>query len=221
MKIFVITLFPEVLAPYLEASIMKKASSLGLAQFTLVPLRPFGLGSYKQVDDAPYGGGAGMLLRPEPIFDAVDSIVAQEGNKPKTILLAPTGKLFNQAKAQEFSKLDSMILICGHYEGIDERVRLALADEEISIGDYVLTGGELAALAVVDAAVRLIPGVLPPESTQNESFSEGLLEHPHYTRPAIFRDLPVPPVLLSGDHAAIAKWRKDNALRRTEGRSGA
>lgn len=219
MKIFVITLFPEVFEPYLASSIMKKAQTVGSVEFTLIPLRTFGLGKYKQVDDAPYGGGAGMLFRPEPLFEAVDSIVKQEGKKPKTILLAPTGTLFNQTKAKELSTVESMILICGHYEGIDDRVRTHLADEELSIGNYILTGGEIPALALIDAVVRLLPGVLPEASTSVESFSNGLLEYPQYTRPALYKGLEVPEILLSGDHAAIEKWRKDNALKRTEGRS--
>jgi len=214
-KISIITLFPEVLLPYLSSSIMKRAEESGRVQYDLVPLRPFGLGKHKQVDDSPYGGGEGMLMRPEPLFSAVHSVTEREGKKPHTILMTPAGKLFTQKEAERLASLDSLLFICGHYEGIDERVRTGLADEEISIGRYILTGGELPALVVVDAVVRLLEGVLPPESTKNESFSQGLLEPPQYTRPPEFQGETVPPILLSGDHEAIRKWRRENALRRT------
>lgn len=221
MKIFVITLFPEVIEPYLNSSIMKKAKESGVASFSLVGLRPFGLGKYKQVDDYPYGGGGGMILRPEPVFAAVDHVMEAVGSKPYTIVLTPQGKRFEQAEAVRLSKLESLLLICGHYEGMDERIPNGLADCEISIGDYVLTGGELPALVLIDAVVRLLKGVLPEKSVQDESFMDHLLEHPQYTRPAEFRGMAVPPVLLGGNHQEISKWRRENALRRTVSRSQA
>lgn len=218
MKIFVVTLFPEVLEPYLGASIMKKAQELGAVTFELVQLREFGLGRHKQVDDYPYGGGAGMLLRPEPVFAAVDHLVQREGKKPTTLLLSPQGERFHQARARDLAGHASLLFLCGHYEGVDERIR-SLADQEISLGDYVLTGGELGALVVIDAVVRLLPGVLPPESLEHESFAQGLLEYAQYTRPAEFRGMKVPSMLVSGNHEEIEKWRKESSLRRTRKRA--
>lgn len=215
MKIYIVTLFPDLMTPYLSASIMKKAAECGAVTFATIPLRDFGLGNYKQVDDAPYGGGPGMLLRPEPVFDAVESAGGGVGKKPWRILLTPQGKRFEQADAVRLSGMESLLFICGHYEGLDERIREGLADEEISVGDYVLTGGELPALTVIDAVVRLLDGVLPKESTASESFAEGLLEYPQFTRPAEFRGMKVPEILLSGNHQAIEKWRKEQALART------
>ncbi len=218
MKIFVITLFPEIARLYLNTSIMKKAQEKGVLFFSAIPLRDFGIGKHRQVDDRPYGGGPGMLLRPEPVFAAVDSIL-QMGENPHKILLSPQGKTFKQEDAARLSKKSSLLFICGHYEGFDERVRTSLADEEISIGDYILTGGELPAMVVIDAVVRLAEGVLPKESTAEESFSHNLLEYPQYTRPPEFRDMRVPDLLLNGNHEEIRKWRKQKALERTINRS--
>lgn len=219
MKITIITLFPDVIEPYLASSIMKKAQEVRAVSFSVVPLRPFGLGKYKQVDDAPYGGGRGMVLRPEPVFAAVDHITQLEGKKPRTLVMTPRGKRFTEDDARRLSQMEQLLFIAGHYEGIDERVSIELADEEVSIGDYVLTGGELPALVVVDAVVRLLKGVLPDESTREESFSENLLEYPQYTRPPEFRGLQVPEILRSGDHKAIETWRKKESERRTVSRS--
>lgn len=218
MKIFIITLFPDIIQIYLQSSMMKKAQDAGAASFSIIPLRPFGLGKHKQVDDYPYGGGPGMLLRPEPIFEAVESVSNALGKKPWTILLTPKGKKLTQTKAKRLAKREALLFICGHYEGVDERVRAGLADEEISIGDYVLTGGELPALVITDAVVRLLENVLPPESRDNESFQNNRLEHPQFTRPADFRSMKVPDVLVSGNHAAIEKWRKENSPKRTGNR---
>lgn len=216
MKISILTLFPEVIEPYLQTSIMKKGQECGAVSFSVIGLRQFGLGNYKQVDDYPYGGGPGMILRPEPVFAAVEEISQTEGAKPYTIVVSPQGKLFQQPEAKRLAGQDSLLFICGHYEGMDERISESLADEEISIGHYILTGGELASLVIIDAVVRLLKGVLPLESTNQESFSSDLLEYPQYTRPAEFRGMEVPPVLLSGDHKLIEKWRRENALRRTK-----
>jgi tRNA (guanine37-N1)-methyltransferase len=216
MKIYVVTLFPEIIQAYLSKSIMKKAQERGAVEFHVIPLRDFGIGKYKQVDDTPYGGGPGMLLRPEPVFSAVDFVLQHALETPQKILLTPQGKRFTQFDAVRLSKLPALLFLCGHYEGFDERIRIGLADEEISIGDYVLTGGELPALVVIDAVVRLLPGVLPEASIQDESFSTdlALFEYPQYTRPAEFRGMKVPEVLLSGNHAAIEKWRREKAEER-------
>lgn len=198
---------------------MKRAANSGVVNFEVVPLRPFGLGKHKQVDDYPYGGGPGMLMRPEPIFSAVEEVSQKIRQKPWTILLSPQGKKFTQTKAGRLSKRKALLFICGHYEGIDERVRAGLADEMISIGDYVLTGGELPALVVTDAIVRWVEGVLPKESKENESFQNQCLEYPQFTRPPEFKGMRVPEVLLSGNHAVIEKWRKDRAPKRKVSRS--
>jgi len=213
MKFTVLTIFPEMFAP-LQESILKRAQNTGKIKIELVDFRTFAQDKHKCVDDVPYGGGKGMVLKPEPIFRAVRSLAPPEG-KRKIILLSPQGKLFRQEIASELALYNDLVLICGHYEGFDERIR-SLADEEISIGDYVLTGGELAAMVVIDAVARLIPGVLgKPESFINDSHSEGLLEYPQYTRPAEFEGMKVPPILLSGHHAKIELWRRKEALRRT------
>ncbi|MHB1162659.1 MAG: tRNA (guanosine(37)-N1)-methyltransferase TrmD, partial [Chloroflexota bacterium] len=185
----------------------------GLLQIRVHNLRDFATGRHKVVDDYPFGGGPGMVMKPEPIFAAVESL-RREGSR--VVLMSPQGRLFRQAIAQELSQLPRLVLLCGHYEGVDERVRQRLVDDELSIGDYVLTGGELAAMVVCDAVSRLIPGVLGAgESTAEESFAAGLLEYPHYTRPAEFRGLRVPEVLLSGDHARVERWRREQSLLRT------
>lgn len=209
MKIQIITLFPEMFEGVLNTSMLWKAQDKKLVNYELVNLRNFGLGPRKQVDDIPYGGGAGMVLKPEPLITAIEK-AKSEIKGSKVILLTPRGMRFSQAKARELAKLDSLILVCGRYEGYDERVTNFI-DEQISIGDYVLTGGELPAMVVIDSVTRLIPGVLGnPASAESESFSDGITpEYPQYTRPKKFRDIPVPDVLLSGNHGKIAQWRQN------------
>lgn len=215
MKIDIVTIFPEIARGPLEASMMARATDSGKVEFGFHDLRDFTVDKHRQVDDEPYGGGPGMVMKAEPFFAAVEGL-RKEGSK--VIFLTPQGRPFVQAKARELAQETHLILLCGHYEGIDHRIVEELVDEEISIGDYVLTNGTLAAAVVADAVVRLIPGVLGDDrSAEEESFSgDGkLIEAPHYTRPANFRGSEVPPVLLSGNHAAIAKWRADAALSRT------
>lgn len=215
MKIWVLTLFPEMFQGPLSTSILKRAKEKGFFDYQLVNFRDFAKDRHRTVDDTPYGGGAGMVLKPEPVFAAVDSIMAQANSCPYRILTTPQGEPFNQRLAKELAAKEELLFICGHYEGYDERIR-SLADREISIGDYVLTGGELATMVMIDAIVRLIPGALGDEqSAQNDSFSEGLLDYPQYTKPAVFRGLAVPEILLSGHHARIAAWRRRQALQRT------
>jgi tRNA (guanine37-N1)-methyltransferase len=216
MKIDILTLFPDMFTGVLGHSILKKADEKGAVTYNVVNFREFAENKHQKVDDYPYGGGAGMVLMPQPIFDAVDSLTREETKKPRIILLCPQGERFSQKKAEELSREEHLIFICGHYEGYDERIREHIATDEISIGDYVLTGGELASMVVVDSVVRLLPEVLGNEkSAGDDSHSTGLLEHPHYTRPANFRGNQVPDVLLSGDHQKIEKWRKEQALLRT------
>ena len=215
----IITIFPNVFVPILNESIIKRAKGKGLVKINLHNLRDFSLDKHKKVDDRPFGGGPGMLMRPEPIFRSVASIKLEaKKNKlrSKVILLSPQGKKLNQALARKLSKENNLVLICGHYEGIDERVR-EIVDEEISIGDYVLTGGELPAMVLVDSVTRLIPGVLgDKESLSQESFENNLLEYPHYTRPAVYKKMKVPEVLTSGNHVKIAEWRKKKAILKTK-----
>lgn len=214
----VITLFPEMVRGPFEASIFKRAQQAGLIEVRVVNLRDFAAGRHKVTDDAPFGGGGGMVMKPEPIFAAVEAMrcAAEAGCRERTILLTPQGARFDQRKAEELAQQQHLILICGHYEGVDERVREHLATDEISIGDYVLTGGELPAMVVVDAVGRLVPGVLGNrQSPESDSFSSGLLEHPQYTRPAQFRSWRVPEVLLSGDHEKVRRWQREQALKRT------
>src|SRR5882672_9047586 len=216
MKIDVLTLFPAMFAGPLDESIIKRARESGLLDLRIHNLRDYAHDRHKTVDDRPFGGGPGMLLKPEPIFEAVEKL-----GRPRTrvLLVSPSGRTFNQAIARELAQLDDLLLIAGHYEGFDERVRQELADDELSIGDYVLTNGALPAMVVIDAVTRLLPGVLgDDQSTQEESFSHGLLEYPQYTRPADFRGMKVPDVLLSGDHAEIARWRGEQARLRTSER---
>lgn len=252
MKIHIITLFPEMFEGPFSHSMLWKAKEKGLLEIELVNLRDFGIGPRKQVDDAPYGGGAGMVLKPEPIFAAVEKIKndlrssriassepaagtqrssttsrlpssalsrtssGSEDLDPKVILMTPRGKKFDQISARRLAKEDNLIIICGHYEGFDERI-MKLVDGEISVGDFVLTGGEIPAMAVVDAVVRLIPGVLgDASSAHDESFSHGVLEYPHYTRPEDFRGLKVPEVLKSGNHVKIEAWRREQAVKKTK-----
>ncbi|MFO7151688.1 MAG: tRNA (guanosine(37)-N1)-methyltransferase TrmD [Bacillota bacterium] len=212
----ILTLFPEFFTGPLEISILKRAREKGLIGIELLNIRDFSRDKHKKVDDYPYGGGAGMVMKPEPIFEAVEfAASAVQTEKRRIILLSPQGRLFDQNMAKELSQEEHIILICGHYEGVDERVKTIITDE-VSIGDFVLTGGEIPALAIVDATSRLIPGVLGSyDSVKEESFSNGLLEYPHYTRPEVYRGLRVPEVLLSGNHREIEKFRRKEALRRT------
>jgi tRNA (guanine37-N1)-methyltransferase len=210
-----VTLFPELFDSFLATSLLGKAIGAGLVAVTRTNPRDFGLGRHRSVDDAPYGGGPGMVLRPEPLSAAIDHIEQARGSTHR-LLLSPQGKLFDQALAARLAAMPRVLLICGRYEGIDERVAQLYAHDVVSIGDYVLSGGELAAAVVIEATARLCPGVIgKSESTVDESFSAGRLEYPHYTRPPEFRGLSVPEVLLSGDHAAIAAWRRREAFRRT------
>ncbi len=216
MKIDLITIFPAILDGPFRESMIKRAVEQNLVEINLVDLRDYTDDRHRQVDDAPYGGGCGMILKPEPLFKAVETLKAESSAEAtRVILMTPQGRTFNQQIAGELVRMEHLILICGRYEGVDERVRLAITEDEISIGDFVLTGGELAAAVVVDAVVRLIPGVLTEEAAANESFSEQLLEYPHYTRPPVYREMAVPEVLLSGNHAAIASWRRQQSLVRT------
>jgi tRNA (guanine37-N1)-methyltransferase len=224
MRLDIITIFPDMFTPVLNESIIKRAQEKGKVTISVHDLRKYTLDKHRKVDDRPFGGGSGMVLGPEPIFRAVERIKLKTKNQKlktarstsKVILLCPQGKTLTQNIAKKLSKCAQLILICGHYEGIDERVREHLADEVISIGDYVLTGGELAAMVVTDAVVRLVPGVLGDKNSLNfESFEGNLLEYPQYTRPSDFRGYKVPAVLLSGDHSKIAAWRKTQSLART------
>jgi len=215
MKCDVLTLFPEILTAYLNESIIKRACEKNLLDIKLYNIRDFASGPHRKVDDSPYGGGAGMVFKPEPIFRLMDHL-KKDGEPRKVILLSPQGVTFDQSMAELFVKDERrFVFICGRYEGIDERVT-SLVDEEISIGDYVMTGGELAALVIIDAVTRLKPGALGDEtSVENESFSWGLLDYPHYTRPREFRGMPVPEVLVSGNHKEIWLWRRKEALKKT------
>lgn len=216
MNIDVLTLFPEMFEGVFGSSILGKARNKGIVSINTVNFREFSFNKHNTVDDYPFGGGGGMVLKPEPIFLAVEDVVARIGKRPRVILMCPQGKTFRQNMAEELAKEEHLIFICGHYEGYDERIREHLITDEISIGDYVLTGGELPAMVVIDSVVRLLPGVLGNEtSAVTDSFSTGLLEYPHYTRPAQFRDWSVPEVLLSGHHENITKWRRRQSLERT------
>jgi tRNA (guanine37-N1)-methyltransferase len=214
----ILTLFPRMVAAPLEESILGKARDKGLLRVQVTDIREFAEGRHRVTDDIPYGGGAGMVMKPEPLVAAIEAAKKRQPGA-HVVLMSPQGRRFDQQKAVELSQRDALILVCGRYEGVDERV-MGWVDEELSLGDFVLTGGELAALAVVDAVARLIPGVLGNElSAQSESFAgEGLLEGPQYTRPPEFRGLKVPDVLLSGDHGKIAQWRREQALARTKER---
>ncbi|MCM8770520.1 MAG: tRNA (guanosine(37)-N1)-methyltransferase TrmD [Candidatus Omnitrophica bacterium] len=222
MRIDVITIFPNMFKAVLNESIIKRAQAKNKVKIIIHNLRDYTLDKHRKVDDRPFGGGAGMVMSPEPIFRAVEAIQARcriKGKGLRIILLTPQGKQLDQKLAKRLSRYKNLILICGHYEGIDERVRQYLVDEEISIGDYVLTGGELPAMVLIDSVVRLIPGVLGKrKSLKSESFEGNLLEYPQYTRPANFRGMHVPPILLSGNHPAIEVWRKKAALKRTKER---
>ncbi len=213
MKIDILTLFPGMFRGPCDESIVKRARSAGILELGLHNLRDYTHDRHKTVDDRPFGGGPGMLMKPEPLFEAVENLAKDD---TWVVMLTPAGRVFNQTVARELAAKPSLLLICGSYEGVDERVREALVDEELSIGDYVLTNGALPAMVIVDVVVRLLPGVLgDDESSQDESFSHGMLEYPQYTRPADFRGMKVPEVLLSGHHAEIAKWRKEQGRMRT------
>jgi len=218
MVIDVITIFPQMVERIIKESILRRAQQKNIVKINIHNLRDFAWDKHSIVDDYSYGGGAGMVLKPEPIFRAVEKIVGKKKGKCKTriILLTPQGQTFNQAKAKELSQEQHLLFICGHYEGVDERVKENLITDEVSIGDYVLTGGELPAMVIIDSVVRILPGVLnKKESFQNDSFYQGLLDYPHYTRPRRFRRKSVPALLLSGNHAQIRKWRRQEALRNT------
>ncbi len=218
MRFDIFTLFPEIFRPYLESSILQRASQRGLLDVALHNIRDWTSDRHHVTDDEPYGGGGGMVMKPEPIFAAVEGVLGSPPACP-VVLLTPQGRLFTHAVAQELAQQPRLALLCGRYEGVDERVRQHLVSDEISIGDYVLTGGELPALIVVDAVTRFLPGVLgDPKGAWDDSFTSGLLEYPHYTRPPEFRGWEVPEVLLSGDHARIARWRRQQALLRTNQR---
>jgi len=213
MKVDVLTLFPGMFTGPLDESIVKRARASGRLELAVHNLRDWTHDRHRTVDDKPFGGGPGMLLKPEPVFEAVESLASE---RTHVVLLTPSGRAFNQAVARELAGREHLLLVCGSYEGFDERIREHLADDELSIGDYVLTNGALPAMVVIDAVARLLPGVLGDEgSAVDESFSRGLLEYPHYTRPADFRGWKVPEVLLSGNHAEIEKWRREQALKRT------
>ncbi len=215
MKIDVLTLFPEMFSGPLDVSMVARARKSGLLELQIRNLRDWTHDRHKTVDDRPFGGGPGMVLKPEPIFEAVEALA---GEKTRVLMMAPTGRPFTQAIARELAQQEHLLFLCGSYEGFDERIR-TLVQDELSIGDYVLTNGGLPAMVVIDAVTRLIPGVLgDDESAADESFSQGLLEYPHYTRPSEFRGMKVPDILMSGHHAEIEKWRREQARQRTKER---
>jgi tRNA (guanine37-N1)-methyltransferase len=212
----ILTIFPEMFSGPFSASIIKRAQEKGLLIINLINLRDFSRNKHHSVDDAPYGGGAGMVMAPQTFFEAIDWLKSQRSSLGRVILLCPTGQVFSQALASELAREEHLVLICGHYEGVDERVREHLVNDEISIGDYILTGGELPAALMVDAVSRFIPGVLgKSNSLQEETFQQGLLEYPQYTRPPVYRGYDIPEVLLSGHHEKIRRWRRRQALLRT------
>jgi tRNA (guanine37-N1)-methyltransferase len=216
MRVDVLTLFPQAFESPLSCSILKRAQDNGLLEIVLTDIRDFAEDSYRKVDDKPYGGGPGMVMMPGPVFACFEHVQSLSPRKGRVILLTPQGQKFDQAKARELSSEERLVLIAGRYEGFDERIRVGLGAEQISIGDYILSGGELAAMVIIDAVVRLLAGALGDDnSAKDESFSEGLLEYPHYTRPEVFRGMKVPEILLSGDHGKIAEWRRRQALERT------
>lgn len=212
MKIDILTLFPEAFAP-LKTSILARAEESGLLEINLINIRDFSKDKHKKCDDYPFGGGAGMLMTVQPLFDAINSVYDENA---KIIFPSPTGKTFTAKKAEELSKYDHLIFVCGHYEGVDERIFELFNIEQISIGDYVLTGGELPSMVIIDSLARFVDGVISKESLKSESFSNGLLEYPQYTRPQTFQGLSVPEVLVSGNHQEVEKWRKEQSLKRTK-----
>lgn len=219
MRIDVLTLFPELFDPYVRTSIIGRAAAAGLVEIRLWQIRDFAPPPHFKVDDKPFGGGPGMVMCCGPVMECFEHVAATATAPAATILLTPQGRLFEQREAERLSKLSRVILICGHYEGFDDRIRIGLGAEELSIGDYVLSGGEVAAMVVMDAVVRLLEGAVgTAESVQDDSFTTGLLEYPQFTRPREFRGMTVPEVLLSGDHARIERWRREQALERTRQR---
>lgn len=218
MKIDILTLFPEMFQGPFDTSIIKRAREKGLISIEFINIRDFSRNKHRTVDDTPYGGGAGMVIAPEPVFEAMDYISRQCNGSPpgRVILMCPTGSPFSQELAKELAREDHLVIICGHYEGFDERIREGLVTDEVSIGDYVLTGGEIPAMVVVDAVARLVPGVLGEKaSAEEDSFYNGLLEYPHYTRPRNYRGMEVPEVLTGGNHERIRRWRRKESLIRT------
>ena len=217
MRIDLLTLFPEFFQSPLDSSILARARRAGAIEPVVTDIRTFTTDKHRKADDSPYGGGAGMVLKPEPVFAAVESLPATPGRR--VLLTCPQGRPYTQALAAEFARAPHLVILCGHYEGFDERVRDHLVTDEVSLGDFVLTGGEIPALAILDSIARLLPGVLGNEaSLEEESFTTGLLDYPHYTRPAVFRGWAVPEVLVSGNHAKVARWRRQQALLRTHRR---
>ena len=217
MQFHIITIFPECFTSPLSTGLLQKAQDKAILSFCVHNLRDYAPGKHRSTDDSPYGGGWGMVMTPEPLVNAVEA-VSRPLHNPRRIFLSPQGQSLSQAKTAELAAYEALILVCGRYEGVDERI-LAFVDEEISIGDYIVSGGEVAALVLIDAVARLVPGVVGrKESTEDESFSTGLLEYPHYTRPEEFRGMPVPHVLLSGHHAEISDWRRRQSLLRTQKR---
>ena len=212
MKIDILTLFPEMFSP-LNSSILKRAVDAGILEFNLINIRDFSKDKHKKCDDYPFGGGAGMLMSLQPIYDAIKSVKKENS---KIIFPSPRGAKFDHKKAKELSSFKHLIFVCGHYEGVDERIFELFDMEEISLGDYVLTGGELPSMVMIDSLSRFVDGVISKESLENESFSNGLLEYPQYTRPAVFEGIKVPEVLLSGNHQEVEKWRKEESLKRTK-----
>lgn len=220
MRFHIMTLFPEIFNSYMDESIMKRAVEKGIIEVYIYNIRDFSNNKHKKVDDYPFGGGVGMVMTPQPIYDTYKHIITTHNiNNPSVIYLTPKGKVYNQSMAKQMSLKEDIILLCGHYEGIDERIIDLIVTDEISIGDYVLTGGELPALIMIDSISRLIPGVLnQEESFEEESFKDNLLEYPHYTRPRDFEGLKVPEVLLSGNHKKIDEWRREESIRITKER---
>ena len=217
LRIDVLTLFPEMFGPVLGTSIPKRAAAKGLVEYHLTQLRDFATDNHKSVDDRPFGGGPGMVMMCETMFDAVEHIESQDRRPATRILLTPQGRVFDQTIAEDLAKHERLLLIAGHYEGFDERIIDGLSPMELSVGDYVLSGGELAAMVMIDAVVRLIPGAIgAADGTADETFSDGLIEYPQYTRPRTFRGMNVPDVLMGGNHAAIAKWRQQRREERTQ-----
>jgi tRNA (guanine37-N1)-methyltransferase len=216
LKIDVVTIFPEMVEAALAVGVVGRARDAGVLDIAVHDLRDFTTDRHRVVDDVPFGGGPGMVLKPEPFFAAMAGITASRGSADAVVLMSPAGKVFAQADARRFARVDHLVVLCGRYEGVDERVREHVATEEVSIGDYVLSGGELPALVVIDAVARLVPGVVgDDQSVEADSFTRGLLDHPHYTRPADFHGRRVPDVLISGHHGEIRRWRQREALRRT------
>ena len=219
MKFYIFTLFPEMIEDALNTSILGRAKKAGSISFEAINIRDYTLDKHKKVDDYPYGGGAGMVMQAQPIYDAYQAVCQKAGHKVHCIYLTPQGKLFNQTDAKELALKEDICLLCGHYEGIDERVLEEIVDEYYSIGDYVLTGGELPSLVMIDAISRMVPGVLTnAESGEDESLENNLLEYPQYSRPEVWNERRVPPILLSGDHAKVDAWRKEQSIERTKER---